>query len=137
VEAELRLRPTDELTFVATYTYLDAEKTSEADISQPRGGRLPRRPRNEVYLSGSYLWFGKLRTTAEAKFMNAREELNFGAANFDIEDYALVNLLAEYEINRHLSVFGRINNLTDEKYAEVFGFPALGRGAYGGVRVSF
>ncbi len=38
---------------------------------------------------------------------------------------------------RYFSVFGRIDNLTDEKYAEVFGFPALGRGAYGGVRISF
>ena len=88
-------------------------------------------------VSGSYLWFGKLRTTAEAKFVNAREELSFGAPNFDIEDYAFVNIAAEYEINPHLSIFGRINNLTDEKYAEVFGFPALGRGAYGGLRVSF
>jgi vitamin B12 transporter len=81
------------------------------------------------------LWWGKLRTTAEAKFVNAREELNFGGPNFDIEDYAFLNFAAEYEINRHLFVFGRINNLTDERYAEVFGFPALGRAAYGGMRV--
>ena len=78
-----------------------------------------------------------MRTTAEAKFVNAREELSFGGPNFYVEDYAFVNLAAEYEINSHLSVFGRINNLTDEKYAEVFGFPALGRGAYGGVRVTW
>jgi outer membrane receptor protein involved in Fe transport len=80
---------------------------------------LPRRPRNEGYARVSYLWFGKLRTTAEGKFVNAREELNFGGPNFDIEDYAFVNLAAEYEINRNVSVFGRITNLTDEKYAEV------------------
>ncbi|MGZ4984244.1 MAG: TonB-dependent receptor, partial [Chthoniobacterales bacterium] len=102
-----------------------------------QGARLPRRPRNEVYISGSYLWFKKLRTTAEAKFVNAREELNFGAPNFDIEDYAFMNIAAEYEINSHLTIFGRINNLTDEKYAEVFGFPALGRGAYGGFRLNW
>ena len=65
--------------------------------------------------------------------MNAREELNFGGPNFDIEDYAVVNLAAEYEINPRLSVLGRIDNLTDEQYSEVFGFPALGRAAYGGV----
>ena len=137
LEAELKVRPMKDLVFAATYTYLEAEKTSEADISQPRGARLPRRPRNQVYLSGSYLWFGKLRTTAEAIFVNAREELSFGAPNFDIEDYSIVNIAAEYQINPHLSLFGRINNLTNEKYAEVFGFPALGRGVYGGMRVSF
>ncbi len=71
----------------------------------------------------------------EAKFVNAREELNFGGPNFDIEDYAFVNLAAEYAITPRCTVFGRIDNLADEKYAEVFGFPALGRGAYGGMRI--
>lgn len=137
IEAEMKLRPVANLEFTATYTYLDAEKTSEADISQLQGARLPRRPRNEAYVSGSYLWFGKLRITAEAKFVNAREELNFSGANFDIEDYAFVNIAAEYQLNRNLTIFGRINNLTDEQYAEVLGFPALGRGVYGGLRVNF
>jgi hypothetical protein len=29
-------------------------------------------------------------------------------------------------------IFGRIDNLADERYAEVFGFPVLGRAPYGG-----
>jgi vitamin B12 transporter len=137
IEAELRVTPIPELTLVATYTYLDAENTSAADITQLPGARLPRRPRNEASLSASYLWAKKLRTTIEAKFVNAREELNFGGPNFDIEDYAFVNVAAEYEINSCWSVFARINNLGDEQYSEVFGFPALGRTAYGGFKVRF
>jgi vitamin B12 transporter len=137
LEAELRAQPIADLTFTASYTYLDAEKTSSADISQPQGARLPRRPRNEVYVSASYLWWKKLRTTLSAKWVNAREELNFGGPNFDIEDYSFANFAAEYEISPHLSVFGRIDNLTNEHYSEVFGFPALGRAVYGGVKVRF
>src|SRR5256886_382079 len=137
VEAELRAQPILDLLFTASYTYLEAEKTSSADISQPQGARLPRRPRNEVYVSASYLWWKKLRTTIEAKFVNAREELNFGGPNFDIEDYSFVNVAAEYEVNPHLSIFGRIDNLANEHYSEVFGFPALGRAAYGGVKLRF
>ncbi|PYL60429.1 MAG: hypothetical protein DMF24_10145 [Verrucomicrobia bacterium] len=137
LEAELRAQPIADLLFAASYTYLEAEKTSSADISQPQGARLPRRPRNEVYLSASYLWWKKLRTTIEAKFVNAREELNFGGPNFDIEDYSFVNMAAEYEVNPHLSIFGRIDNLTNEHYSEVFGFPALGRAVYGGLKVRF
>ena len=95
VELELKARPIADLTLIANYTYLDTEKTSADDISQPLGARLPRRPRNEAYVSASYLWFKKLRTTAEAKFVNAREELNFGGPNFDIEDYSFVDLAAE------------------------------------------
>ncbi|MGI8481761.1 MAG: TonB-dependent receptor, partial [Chthoniobacterales bacterium] len=137
IELEAHARPIDNLTLTATYTYLEAEKTSAADISQPQGARLPRRPRNEAYVSASYLWFGKFRTTAEAKFVNAREEINFGGPNFDIEDYSVVNFAAEYEMNRYLTIFGRVNNLANERYSEVFGFPALGRAVYVGAKVKF
>jgi vitamin B12 transporter len=137
LEAELRAQPIANLVFTASYTYLDAEKTSSEDITQLQGARLPRRPRNEVYVSASYLWWKKLRIVVEAKFVNAREELNFGGPNFDIEDYSFVNIAAEYEVNQHVSIFGRIDNLANEHYSEVFGFPALGRAAYGGVKVRF
>jgi vitamin B12 transporter len=137
LEAELRAQPIPDLVFTASYTYLDAEKTSSKDISQLQGARLPRRPRNEIYLSATYLWWKRLRTVVEAKFVNAREELNFGGPNFDIEDYSFINIAAEYEVNPHLSLFGRIDNLGNEHYSEVFGFPALGRAAYGGVKVRF
>lgn len=137
LEAELRAQPIPNLVFMGSYTYLDAEKTDNSDISQPQGSRLPRRPRNEVYFSASYLWYKKLRTAVEAKFVNAREELNFGLPNFDIEDYSFVNIAAEYEVTPHFSIFGRVDNLTNEHYSEVFGFPNLGRTAYGGVKVRF
>jgi len=149
VETELRAMPITNLTLTASYTYLEAEKTSAADISQPQGARLPRRPRNEVYVSGSYLWCKKLRTTVAAKWVNAREEINFGAPNFDIEDYNFVNFAAEYEINSHFSIFGRIDNLTNEHYSEVHqlvfvgsrtvdsGFPNLGQALYGGMKLRF
>jgi len=48
-----------------------------------------------------------------------REGLNFGGPNFDIEDYSVVNVAAEYEINPHMSIFGRIDKLTNEHYSEV------------------
>jgi vitamin B12 transporter len=137
VETELHAQPMKDLTLSATYTYLDTEKTSTADISQPVGSRLPRRPRHEVYVSASYLWCKKLRTTLATKWVNAREELNFGGPNFDIEDYCFTNFAAEYEINLHLSITAGIDNLTNEHYSEVFGSPALGRAFYGGVKVRF
>jgi vitamin B12 transporter len=137
IEFEVRATPTKDLTLLATYTYLDAHNTSSEDITQLPGARLPRRPRNEAYVSASYLWAKKLRTTIEAKFVNAREELNFGGPNFDIEDYAFVNVAAEYEINKCISIFARINNVTDEQYSEVFGFPALGRTAFAGFKLRF
>src|SRR5213082_1246231 len=95
LEAELRAQPIANLVLTASYTYLEAENTSSKDITQLQGARLPRRPRNELYASVSYFWWKKLRTVVEAKFVNAREQLNFGGPNFDIEDYSFVNVAAE------------------------------------------
>jgi len=36
-----------------------------------------------------------------------------------------------------MSIFGRIDNVTNEHQSEAFGFPGLGRAAYGGVKVRF
>jgi len=119
-------------------TLIWTPKRPTTAIFRNRKARVCRaRPRNEVYFSASYLWFQKLRTVVEAKFVNAREELNFGLPNFDIEDYSFVNIAAEYDITPHFSVFGRVDNLMNEHYSEVFGFPALGRAAYGGVKLRF
>lgn len=139
LETELRATPIPNLTLVATYTYLDTEKTSSSDIGAPQGSRLPRRPRNEVYVSASYLWWNRLRTTIAAKWVNAREDINpnFFGPNIDVEDYNFVNIAAEYEVNPHLSIFGRIDNLTGEHYAEVRGFPNLGTAAYAGMKLRF
>ena len=66
-----------------------------------------------------------------------------------IEDYSFVNIAAEYEITPHLSIFGRVDNLTGEHYAEVHElvfigpktvdspFPNLGTAAYAGMKVWF
>ena len=49
----------------------------------------------------------------------------------------VMRLLVDYEICSHFKIFGRIENLTDEEYAEVFGFPNLRRGYYLGASINF
>jgi vitamin B12 transporter len=137
VEAFLTAQPVAGLTLQASYTYLDTEKTSSRDIAQPLGARLPRRPRNEFFASASYLWFDRLRTTLQVKHADGREELNFGAPNFDIEDYTTWRFAAEYEVTPNFKVVGRVENLFDEEYAEVFAFPNPGRAFYGGFNLRF
>jgi len=49
----------------------------------------------------------------------------------------VVRLFADYEINQNFKLIGRIENLTDEQYSEVFGFPNPGRSFYGGISLRF
>ena len=50
--------------------------------------------------------------------------------------YTLVNLAANYRIDKHVEIFGRIDNLFNRRYEEPIGFDQTGFGAYGGVRLT-
>ena len=55
---------------------------------------------------------------------------------FDAPGYTVWNAGASWKLLRHLELFGRVNNVFDRRYEEVFGFPALGRAALAGFRVA-
>ncbi|MEO7934296.1 MAG: TonB-dependent receptor [Chthoniobacterales bacterium] len=137
IESFLRWTPIKNLDFSINYTWLETEKTSSEDIQQPNGARLARRPRNHFSGAISYRWFERLQTRLELESVSGREELSFGAANFDIEDYTTLRVAADYEVCRYFHLTGRVENLLDEEHAEVFGYPSLGRAYYGGVRMEF
>jgi vitamin B12 transporter len=133
------INPVPGLTLSASYTYLDARNTSDV---APVGARLIRQPRHQAYASIAYLWFGRLNTAFEIRGVAAREERvfpppTFEATNIDIEDFVVARLVAEYQLTDWLKFNARIENLFDEEYAEVLGFPALGRTFYGGVTLRF
>jgi vitamin B12 transporter len=50
--------------------------------------------------------------------------------------YATTNLAASYELSRHLTLFGRINNLFDRRYEEPLGFDRPGFGVFAGVKAT-
>ena len=54
---------------------------------------------------------------------------------FDASGYDVWNAGASWRIARQLELFGRIENLFDRRYEEIYGFPALGRGVFAGLRV--
>lgn len=113
------------------YTYLEAENLTE-------GSRLLRRPRN----SGSFdLWhdFGR-GFSAGTGVGFAADRLDVNAATFATiraEDYTVVRFYGAWQVNARLTVKARIENLLNEHYEEVHGYPQLGFGAYGGVEWKF
>ena len=53
------------------------------------------------------------------------------------DDYAILRLFGDYQITNAIKLVGRIENLMDEDYEEVDGYPALGRAIYAGLGFSF
>lgn len=55
----------------------------------------------------------------------------------DADDYAVVGIFSNYQLKEGLEIYSRIDNVFDEKYEEVDGYPSLGINAKAGVRYSF
>jgi len=52
-----------------------------------------------------------------------------------LSDYVLVNLAASFELTRRIVLQARAENVTDERYDNVFGYRSPGRAFYAGVRL--
>lgn len=129
VSATVSLSPALQLR--AHYTYLEAENLSV-------GTRLLRRPRHRV---GADLWHDWGRGfTAGIGTMGVTQREDVHARTFrtvDGEDYVVVRVYGAWQVTPRLAVKVRIENLLDESFEEVNGYPALGRGGFAGVEWSF
>jgi vitamin B12 transporter len=61
----------------------------------------------------------------------------FPARTVTLKAFTLVNLAGAWKLTEQVETFGRIENLADRAYREVYGFNAAGRAAYAGLRVRF
>ena len=113
------------------YTYLEADDLSANE-------RLLRRPRN----SGSIdVWhdFGH-GFSAGVGAVFSDDKMDVDAATFATiqgENYAVARVYGAYELNPRVTIKARVENLFDEDYAQVDGYPQLGLGAYAGIEVKF
>jgi len=118
----------------AAYTYLHAREAGLEEV---------RRPSHIASLAVDWRLPGdRGGLTLVARYNGEQTDLAFTDPSFvpvrvRLDDYLLVNLNADYRLSGNVELFGRIENITNEKYEEVFSFATPGRSAYGGVRVWF
>lgn len=101
------------------------------------GARLLRRPRNSGSLD---VWhdFGGL--SAGAGLVWVADRLDVDAATYVTirgEDYTVIRVYGAWQATPRLAVKARVENLLDEHYEQVHGYPQTGVGAYAGVEWKF
>ncbi len=132
VELSASLDATDYLDLRLSYTYLDA--------SNPDGSVEIRRPEHELLLSATLDTFnGRGSFTADIRHVAGNWDSQFfgSYATAELPDYTTVDVAAQYELTGNVVLTGRVTNLFDEEYSDVWGFAKRGRAAYVGVRASF
>lgn len=128
----------DQLDVTVNYAYLDAKEPDGA------GGltRELRRPKNSASLFVDYRPSERLGLTLDANYVGSALDIFFPpfpepSQTVTLDDYLLVNIGGSYQINDRISLYGRVENLLDETYENLFGFNTPGIGAYAGFRANF
>ncbi len=135
VELFVSARPIDQLRFDLAYTYLHARENGAVEV---------RRPKHVASFNTTVFSADKrFSSTLTVRYNGRQSDITFTDPTYatspivSLQEYVLVNLNAEYKLSNRFSVFGRVENLFDEQYEEVFSFATPGRGAYGGVKARF
>lgn len=133
IEVTASVRPIEGLVLSGSYTYLDA--TGGDGLAEVR------RPEHSGSLNVSYGFAGgRALINLGVVYNGAMQDLGFDAFTFaqtkvGLKEYTVVNLSAHYDVTENVRLFGRVENLLDEDYQEVFGFESAPVAAYGGVRI--
>lgn len=134
VEVELGAQASDTLRASAAYTYLDTENRTRGDFNF--GNALARRPAHVLTVSADWITpLHGLTLGADARLVGDRFDDAANATRLD--GYVLTTLRASLPITRAVELYGRVENLTGERYATAGGYGVPGRAAYGGVRARF
>ncbi len=133
LEFALRLRPTQAFTVAAAYTWIDAENRAAGTTNF--GRKLPRRPADSLSVNADYRFGFGLATGATVTMVGDSFDNASNARRLD--GYVLTDLRASFPVTGRVEVYGRVENLFDERYQTIFQYGTPGRAAYGGVRVRY
>ena len=113
-----------------SFSYLDA-------VNSNTHQRLLRRPR---ILGNFVVQHANDISTLGLGLKFVQDVLDIDGGTFSTiegDDFAILRLFGDYQISEGINLFGRIENLMNEEYEEVDGYPALGRAVYAGLGFSF
>ena len=136
-------RPID-MTGRAGYTLLDSEVLAvDGDDAAPPpfavGQALLRRPKHQFFAdaaiaSGAFSAF--VRGGGRSQFLDVEPSFGTFGGLFDAAGYQMWSAGAAWRVARFAELFGRVENIFDRSYEEAFGFPALSRRAFAGLRIA-
>ncbi|WP_040133827.1 TonB-dependent receptor plug domain-containing protein [Azospirillum argentinense] len=132
-ELGLSVEPIDRLTVRGSYTWTDGEDST--------GAELVRRPKQLASLNVNYRFLEDRANANLGVVYNGRSsdwayDPFYNRQVVNLAPYTLVNMAGSYALSEGVEVFGRVENLFDRRYQEVWTYGAPGRAGYLGLRLS-
>lgn len=128
VELSASINVAEGFTAGLAYTYLDA--------FDPDGVREIRRPQHSASVNLAYK-LEEIPLTLHGEVILTGETTDGTTIKRQLPAYTLVNAGLNYQINDQVEVYGRVQNLFDTRYQEVYGYATQGRTFYAGARAKF
>lgn len=122
IEISAHSHPLDNLWLTATYSYLHTSLDN-----------LTGAPKNQYFLGVEWKPWRFINIGADLKGVGGL----YVAEGIRHQDYALLNLKVTWDICRYVSVFTRLENITDARYTINRGYEMPGFTAMGGFKVRF
>jgi len=112
----------------ANYTYLE---TKNAD-----GKELARRPKSQLDVKATYYLTETFDIGANVHYIGTRYD-RADKQGAQTGEYTVVNLVSNVKVNKYVTVYGKINNITDKYYQVVDGYATAGRSLYLGLNAKY
>jgi len=125
IETFMEMRPLSDLTLRSSYTYQDAKNLDT-------GNQLLRRPRNKASFDTDYRFLEKAHVHVNVLMVGQKADY----AN-TVAGYVMLNLAGSYDIHKNVQIYGRIDNVLNKQYEEVYGYGTSSIAGYGGVKLSY
>lgn len=132
VESTATFKPFKALSLTLNHTYTLAENRSQDK-------ELLRRPRHMVDAGANYQLNNAWDFGARARYSSSRRDIdiNFPYGTLYVKSYTVVDLNADYRFNSHVTFYGRVDNLLDKRYEEVYAYGQPGLSVFGGVKLAY
>ena len=125
IETFMEMRPLTDLTLRSSYTYQDAK-----DLDT--GNQLLRRPRNKASFDSDYRFLEKAHVHVNVLMVGQKADYDSTVAG-----YVMLNFAGSYDVHKNVQIFGRIDNVLNKQYQEVYGYGTSSVAGYGGVKLSY
>ena len=112
------------------YTKLDAKDHKGAD--------LKRRIDQSLKFGLDYYGIEDLHLGLNGEYIGEREDTDFATyAKVETGKYTVANFTANYEVDKHMSFYGKVDNITDKEYQTIYGYATSPRAVYAGMKLTY
>ncbi|MBM3285359.1 MAG: TonB-dependent receptor [Candidatus Aminicenantes bacterium] len=132
VEVEFEVRPSESVSLNAAYTRLGAR-------DEVQGTDLLRRPKERLCSALNFSFPGGWALSVSFQYTGKRKDMDYSAwppREVVLPGYSLLNGIISRDLNPHIEVFARLDNILNVRYEMIYGYGTLGFSAQAGAKLS-